>query len=452
MDREVRSANVQDGGTARIAGFPYLRTDRFHASLKDRAIDGAPFEAWVERLRRLDSIARQAEWANLPGSRRAELASRFPELHDQRAEIERCGDLLVRTQLSSPAQRDALRKNAIVADDYDTWKRVAGVYALTRVPFAAGIRRYEAATAAVFAKDAAALPVHGRLAIYAADFTSPLDAQQIEAILRASGSNPLGIPEPAGADLERLFDTFAPAFAIDEVDDNDRIGTLTLSEHGSAQVDTATATVYRRLAYTRFGNDVLLQLVYSVWLPARPQSGAFDLLGGSLDGVTWRVTLDRDGAPLLFDSIHNCGCYHQFFPTRRVRLKPQRDTIDEKAFVPQWLPVLQPGERATVRLASRTHYIERIAAEEPTSSARRYVYADDDTLRSLERADGARGSPFRSDGIVSGSQRGERWLFWPMGVREPGAMRQWGRHATAFVGRRHFDDADLLERYFERAP
>lgn len=35
-----------------------------------------------------------------------------------------------------------------------------------------------------------------------------------------------------------------------------------------------------------------------------------------------------------------------------------------------------------------------------------------------------------------------------MGVPEPGAMRQWGRHATAFVGRRHFDDPWLLERYF----
>ena len=27
--------------------------------------------------------------------------------------------------------------------------------------------------------------------------------------------------------------------------------------------------------------------------------------------------------------------------------------------------------------------------------------------------------------------------------------RQWGRHATAFVGRRHFDDADLMEKRFE---
>jgi hypothetical protein len=35
-----------------------------------------------------------------------------------------------------------------------------------------------------------------------------------------------------------------------------------------------------------------------------------------------------------------------------------------------------------------------------------------------------------------------------MGIAEPGAMRQWGHQATAFVGIRHFDDPDLIERYF----
>jgi hypothetical protein len=27
-------------------------------------------------------------------------------------------------------------------------------------------------------------------------------------------------------------------------------------------------------------------------------------------------------------------------------------------------------------------------------------------------------------------------------------MREWGRHATALVGRRQFDDADLIEKRF----
>ena len=50
--------------------------------------------------------------------------------------------------------------------------------------------------------------------------------------------------------------------------------------------------------------------------------------------------------------------------------------------------------------------------------------------------------------MMPGSARAERFLFWPMGIASAGAMRQWGRHATAFVGRRHFDDADLFERRF----
>ncbi len=57
---------------------------------------------------------------------------------------------------------------------------------------------------------------------------------------------------------------------------------------------------------------------------------------------------------------------------------------------------------------------------------------------------------FGPDGIVAGTQRAERWVLWPMGIPQPGAMRQWGHHATAFIGRRHFDDPYLLERYFDK--
>jgi len=28
------------------------------------------------------------------------------------------------------------------------------------------------------------------------------------------------------------------------------------------------------------------------------------------------VTFAPDGEPLVYDSIHPCGCYHLFFPTR----------------------------------------------------------------------------------------------------------------------------------------
>ena len=50
---------------------------------------------------------------------------------------------------------------------------------------------------------------------------------------------------------------------------------------------------------------------------------------------------------------------------------------------------------------------------------------------------------------LPGSQRPERFLLWPMGVRSAGAMRQWGHHPVAFLGRRRFDDARLIELLFE---
>jgi hypothetical protein len=64
---------------------------------------------------------------------------------------------------------------------------------------------------------------------------------------------------------------------------------------------------------------LLLQLVYTLSFPERPARGVVDFLAGRLDGVTWRVTLAPDGEPLVYDSIHPCGCYHVFFPTPRAR-------------------------------------------------------------------------------------------------------------------------------------
>jgi hypothetical protein len=44
------------------------------------------------------------------------------------------------------------------------------------------------------------------------------------------------------------------------------------------------------------------------------------------------------------------------------------------------------------------------------------------------------------------SYRDYSQLEWPTGVSSPGAMRERGRQAIAFVGRRHFDDADLMAK------
>ena len=257
---------------------------------------------------------------------------------------------------------------------------------------------------------------------------------------------------PSDVELDRLLEMHAPTFVVDTRGAHDRIGRPVLGADGLATT-TPAPVVFARIAHTRFAGRVLLQLVYTIWFPERPPAWPGDILAGRLDGVMWRVTLDDDGAPLVFDSIHPCGCYHLFVPTARVVAKPLQPTLDEQALVPATLPALAAGAAVTVFIESGTHYVRAVRAGEPrVAEPIRYRVARDDALRSLAHPDGGTRSLYGPDGLVAGTERAEVVLFWPLGIRAPGAMRQWGRHATAFVGRRHFDEAFLLDRYFAPAP
>ena len=66
LDRVVHVAGTRDGGEHRVAGFPYLRVDRFTASFRNQVAEEARFHAWVQRMRALDARARGFEIANLP--------------------------------------------------------------------------------------------------------------------------------------------------------------------------------------------------------------------------------------------------------------------------------------------------------------------------------------------------------------------------------------------------
>jgi hypothetical protein len=132
-----------------------------------------------------------------------------------------------------------------------------------------------------------------------------------------------------------------------------------------------------------------------------------------------------------------------------VKPLPPPETRVEWAFVPRTLPAIQAPQRVVLRLTSRSHYLIDVRSEAAGSEpGATYAIADDAVLRTLPIAGGSR-SMFGPSGIVAGTQRGERVFTWPLGIDDAGAMREWGRHATALVGRRHFDDADLIARRFE---
>jgi hypothetical protein len=448
FDRAVTDAGVADAEAARVRGFAYLRVDRFLASHRDE-VEDARFDAWARALARLDREARAVEIENLPPESRAAMHREVRELGlpdlEAAALDEGCGRALAALDLASAEGRARLRDAAVVPDDYQTWKRVIGLYALTRVPFAAGVRGYEGEVHARFDAPLDALPARTRPVVYAPEGSAPATelAAATARLLAAAGA--FEAPDPD--DARYVLAAHAPLLDVDEALPEDRIGVVR-RDAMNAQFDASRAVVYGRIAFTRFDGRVLAQAVYTAWFPGRPKTSAFDLLGGKWDALVWRATLDEAGRPLVFDTMHACGCYHMFIPTPRVALRPRPDTLDEWALVPQTLPAPAPGERVRLRVASRTHYLERVTLEASAAADRRYVIAPERELRTLRGPDGRSASLYGPDGIVAGSERAERYFFWPMGIAEPGAMRQWGRHATAFVGRRHFDEPGLLDRYF----
>ncbi len=451
LDARVERAGVADVETARIQGIPYLRVNRFLASYRELPMKSADFHMWVDRLQNLDQTARHYEVANLPQSG-DDARSSSPGLNER---IRSCGSSLRASELAMKTYREKLREAAVVPPAYQPYKRVLGLYPITSQFVLAGVRRLHREIGDTFATPLSQLPVLGELVIYNPPQTqAPLNKQEVVEILNRSVDNPLRIPQLAAADRQRLFATFAPRWEVDEVSENDRIGQPSWASDTVIQVKLDQPTVYRRLSYTRFQGTVLVQLNYQVWFPARPRTGRFDILGGHLDGLIWRVTLDTDGEPLIYDVIHNCGCYHMFFPGRRLQVKGNRDpkVIEEPVLIPAVAPLNPYGGRLTLRIAHTSHYLQRVYTKPDHKPGTTYNFLDDDVLRALSMPSGGSRSLFGPDGIVPGTERGERWLLWPMGVPQPGAMRQWGHHATAFIGFRHFDDPDLMERYFESVP
>jgi len=446
LDQTVARAGVTDIAARRVAGFPYFRVDRWLASRGDAAAREARLrEAWIGQMRQFDLDGRRVEIANLPATEIESL-----EVRDRAALMARAQDCATRLSaldLQDPASMDLLAQRARVEDDYSLTQRIFGLYALTRIPFHAGVRGWqEDVSTTMLAARGGETPRHP-VVRYLPPPSRRYSRAEVGEILARAARHPLGIPQLSRVEKDRLFATYAPLFEIETTGDFDRIGRLHWSRSSTLRVDTSRPTVYRRLDFTRLGEQTLLQLVYTAWMPERPSDGVFDVLAGHLDGIVWRVTLAPDGEPVLYDSIHPCGCYHLFFPTPRVEPIASPRRLEEWAFAPVSLPRMEVGSQLVVSLQTRSHYLRDVRPGS-LDNGRTYRFADYDALRSLPLPAGGSRSIFGPDGLVPGTERGERFLFWPMGIASAGAMRQAGTQATAFVGRRHFDDADLVEKRF----
>ena len=551
LDRRIDVAGVRDGTEHRLPGFPYLRADRFTASFGpqigalasdrrltgDPAADRAAYEggevaeaapgsaagrgssgaarsAWIGRMAWLDRSARRFEIVNLPAS--AWPVAGYADAAALNAQVTHCSRLLVASHASDPRRTAALVRASAVPDEYSRFKRAAGLYPLTGIGIANGIRRWESQSREAFVsqrlRPSETRAVYQHYVPDVPERTTQGAIATSRQILQRAPLDALGVPILDGQAVLGLARAFAPVFEIATSAEHDRFGPLQWIDLGGLvgprvdpywlDVDPSQPVVYYQLGYTRYGRATLSQILYTIWFPERMAAEGSDWEAGRIDGLIWRVTLDPAGEPLLFEAVHPSGCCHQFFNTTRLMPKsaPPGHELGEWAFAPldmpieDWLAGRKAGEGRTavagpgagaeaeagarggtranagadrppssevgplsLRLASHNHQLVGIGRPgdtwgEPLMPNPPYRLVPADELRALPRPGASSRSVYDRDGQIVGSERFLRFALWPAGIDNAGAQRQTSRLPTAFIGRRHFDDPDLIEERFRVRP
>jgi hypothetical protein len=444
LDKRIEEAEVLDPGVFRVKDYPYLRVNRFIASFRGEVDEKAAFTEWVDRMQAIDQDARKFEISNLPHSAVVSLDSVNGKVGLYR-EVETCGDNLKAVDFQNVENRKKLYKSVSVPDDYIPLRRVLGLYPLTSLFVSHGVSKWHTEVHKTFSVEP---PVEWKTIRYFP--AKPFNMSGPHQIVKPGKRDALGIPIFSPEERETVFRIWAPVWEIQLKGDYDRIGAPIWTGNGVLKVDTGQPLTYTLLSFTRFGKEILTQLNYIIWFPSRPKEGALDIYGGLFDGLNYRVTLDNNGEAILYETLHNCGCYYKAYPTHRLQALEKVDYAEPPLILKA--PDINPSKNyMTVAMESRTHFVQHLYPSTRESQAAKTVYslADYNQLRSLPYMRDHRRSMFNQDSIVPDSERLERFILWTTGVLSPGAMRQWGRHAVAFVGRRNFDDPFYMDRMFK---
>ena len=448
FDKIVKDHKTADSGATRIPGYPYLRTNRFLASFRHELNRKQQLTFWLNEMAKIDIEKRQIEYKNLPLIAQKVIASQGKNtLFDQ---FKSCSDWFQNQDMANAQSLHYLKENAHVPSDYNSSMRWPGIHPFVNLFLRAGVADWHETVHKTFTNQKPSPTKPNPLLIrYGPEkFMSKQEKEKVLSDFKQATKNPLAAPDVDDRLMQKLFLTFAPIWEVETKTNADLIGSPYWKSTQYPDVDTKASVQFTYPTYTRLNDDSLLQLNYVIWFKARPKTNVFDLLGGQLDGLTWRVTLDTSGSPLLYDAIHNCGCYHMLFHGPSLRPKPSTSKhIEPPLLLPA--PSLSSVQQITIKLSARDHQIQAVFSEKDTTTDIPYTFKPYEELLVLQTPNGHQ-NLFNEKGFISGTERAERFFFWPTGVANAGAMRQKGRHVTAFISERHFDDPRLIEELFIR--
>ena len=450
LDAAVAEAGVHDASSFKVPGFPYLRTDRFLAAMKERLVSGEQKTLWVEEMYRLDSEARKKEVQNLPKETLSVLGSKLGGFPDREA-------LLVRTSAaaaqlfeydrSQPVFFETLWGAVAVPDEYSTTMRVFGLYPIAAVPIAIGTQVAYNKFRKWHQSPLADLTVEGRLSAFVAAGGGDGAAGKAEQIFTAARRNAFGLPDLSESDIMALVRSYAPIISQDVVAGYDRFGEVVWN-NGTVAIDQQRPAVYYYITYSFFNRTPVLQINYVLWYSERSGAKTPSYEKGPLDGLTLRISLDRYGKPLIIDIMNNCGCYHFYAPRKERVEKIISSRNGLYPFVPVWLPPDCPAKPLTLHVNSGWHQVEHLYASAAPADVSAYRLIPYDRLEALPHADGSYESVFTAAGIMKDSTRIEPYIFFSVGIHDIGYMRQRSHHAVKMIDRAHFTDPDIFDGNF----
>ncbi|HIJ83075.1 MAG: hypothetical protein HW380_1357 [Magnetococcales bacterium] len=280
---------------------------------------------------------------------------------------------------------------------------------------------------------------------------------------------------PGGQEDWTLLNDFAP-IVVQEIQDEpkydkkaDYFGEVFLQgqnpESAIPGVHSNKPTLYAYIRHTQIQKIPVKQLVYTLWYPQHPQLKSFDPEAGPMEGWTFRITLNRDHKPLIYESVSNCGCYYKVFPSERLENWSRQQypsPLDGKKFhleqevsgidavVPELVASPDgPPKRVVLYYSAGQHQLVSVRLENQLASsqpAKKYVLKPYDLLEKLP-FNNDHLSLFDEDGLVRQAHRPECTLLAPSGLYHAGHPRQ-RETQMIYFDQAEFDDPTLLETYF----
>ncbi len=210
------------------------------------------------------------------------------------------------------------------------------------------------------------------------------------------------------------------------------------------------------------------QLIYTLWYPEHPALKSFDPEAGPMEGWTFRITLNTENQPLMYESVSNCGCYYKVFPTEQMeawskaefpnveddkQFHLERDVtrkidaiVPELVAVPKGLP-----QRTSLFYSAGHHQLITVRLESQLAESGAATTGQNYTLLPYEKLEqlpfnGYLASLFGEDGLVRKADRPECSLLTPSGLYHAGHPRQ-RETQMIYFDQADFDDPTLFETY-----